>query len=147
MESTTTTRTREAALLSRAFEAVTGWRAGVDLQGRGHSCVLVAQPAAFRGGAIADVVMSCRVEANGASDSLVPGLALVDRRNPYHSLGDAAGEFNRAAMAHEGRRRGLERPRGRGGPRPRRRACRPWRPSRRSDRRARRRTPAGDRSQ
>lgn len=58
MESTTTTRTRETALLSRAFEAVNGWRAGVDLQGRGHSCVLVAKPAAFQGGAIADVAMA-----------------------------------------------------------------------------------------
>lgn len=58
MESTTIIRTRETALLSRALEAVTGWRAGVDLQGRGHSCVLVTEPAAYQGGAIANVDMA-----------------------------------------------------------------------------------------
>ncbi|WP_282851954.1 MurR/RpiR family transcriptional regulator [Gulosibacter sediminis] len=41
--------------------------------------------------AIADVVMSCRVEANGPSDSLVPGLALVEGlcELAVEQLGDA----------------------------------------------------------
>ena len=58
MESITMTRTRETALLSRALEAGTGWRPGVDLQGRGHSCVLAVKPAAFQGGAIAEFAMA-----------------------------------------------------------------------------------------
>ncbi|SDS85051.1 hypothetical protein SAMN04488543_2512 [Friedmanniella luteola] len=52
MESTTTTRTREIALLSRVLEAGNGWRAAADQRGRGDICVLSAKPS-FQGGAIA----------------------------------------------------------------------------------------------
>ena len=51
MESTTTTRTREAALLPRVLEAGNGWRVAADLRGRGDVCALIAKPA-FQGGAI-----------------------------------------------------------------------------------------------
>ena len=60
MESTTTTRTRETALLPRVLEAGNGWRATADLSGRGDNCALVAKPSAvtFQGGAIAVVDMA-----------------------------------------------------------------------------------------
>ena len=60
MESTTTTRTRETALLSRVLEAGNGWRAAADLRGRGDVCALMAKPVAGapQGGAIAVVDMA-----------------------------------------------------------------------------------------
>jgi parvulin-like peptidyl-prolyl isomerase len=38
----------------------------------------------------------------------LPGLGLVDRRNPHVSLGDAVSTFNRAAMVEQARSRGLD---------------------------------------
>jgi hypothetical protein len=56
MESTTTC-TRETALLVRVLEAGNGWRAAADQRGRGDNCVLSAKPS-FQGGAIAVVDMA-----------------------------------------------------------------------------------------
>lgn len=40
--------------------------------------------------------------------SELPGLAIVDRRNPHFVVGDAAAKFYRAAQAHEARARGWD---------------------------------------
>ena len=53
METNILTRTRKTAPLMRVLEVENGWRTAVDLPRRGDSCVLVAKPAAFQGGAIA----------------------------------------------------------------------------------------------
>ncbi|GAA1851887.1 hypothetical protein GCM10009714_36740 [Microlunatus capsulatus] len=60
MESTTTTRTRETALLPRVLEADFGWRAAAELRGRGDICALMAKPVVgtSQGGAIAVIDMA-----------------------------------------------------------------------------------------
>jgi hypothetical protein len=57
MDICTAARTRKTTLLSYALEARAGWRAAADLQGRGDTRALVAEPA-FQGGAIAVIDMA-----------------------------------------------------------------------------------------
>ena len=60
MESSTTTRTRETALLPRVLEASNRWRAATDVRGGGDICVLIAKPSVMpaQGGAVAVVDMA-----------------------------------------------------------------------------------------
>ncbi|GAA1435263.1 hypothetical protein GCM10009616_31870 [Microlunatus lacustris] len=67
------TRTRKTALLSRALEAGIGWRAGVDLLGRGDNCALIAKPAAFHGGAIASAMAAVTPVVTDHTYSTRPG--------------------------------------------------------------------------